>query len=95
MVVTCCEPPQDTPFPRPIRSSIALQSYSSGKLLIYIITHHSVGKLVKVLHSYVFEQIRIGNDKEWFRPKEHAETQGARNALNIMLPMCSSNYAHK
>ena len=88
-------PPPDTRFQRPIRSSIALQSYSFGKLLIYIITHHSVGKLVKVFHSYILEQIRIRNDKEWFHPKEHAETQGARNALNIMLHMCSPNYAHK
>ena len=62
--------------------------------MIYIITHQSVGKLVKVLHSYIFEQIRIRNDKEWFHPKEHAETQGTRNALDIMLPMCSHNYAH-
>ena len=53
--------PQDTfPFPKAIRSSIAF--------LIYRITHHSVGKLVKVLHIYIFEQIRIRNDKEWLHP---------------------------
>ena len=60
--------------------------YISDKLQTYTITHQSVGKLVKVLHSYIFEQIRIGNDKEWFCSKEHAETQETRNALNIMLP---------
>ena len=45
-----------------------------------VLTHQSVGKLVKVLHSYIFEQIHIGNYKEWLHPKEHAEPKQARKA---------------
>ena len=46
--------------------------------VLQTIAHHSVGKLVKVLHSYIFEQIYIRNDIEWLLPKEYADKMGDR-----------------
>ena len=42
----------------------------------YTVTHRSIHKLVKVLHSYIFEQIHISNDIHWFHPKEETEARG-------------------